>query len=211
MNAAPADSTATRPRVEGDREVEILEATLDVLAEHGYDRLTMDAVATKAKASKATLYRRWHNKVSLVIDALLLTKAAPELPDTGTLRGDLVAAYCGLGGKSGLMDQKAVATFSSVITALPRDPEFAAAFREQVLGPKIAVSNAIYQRAKDRGEIREDLDVALFGPAVAGICLHRVYVLGEIPDQDLITRIIDQIIVPAAVSNPSQTKEDNHG
>ena len=59
----------------------------------------MDAVATQAKASKATLYRRWNNKVSLVIDALLTTKAAPEVPDTGSLRGDLLAAYCGFGGR----------------------------------------------------------------------------------------------------------------
>ena len=64
------EAAQTRPRVEGDREAEILEATLDVLGEVGYDRLTMDAVALRAKASKATLYRRWNGKVSLVIDAL---------------------------------------------------------------------------------------------------------------------------------------------
>jgi maltoporin len=55
---SPAE-TATRPRVEGDREQEIYDATLEVLEEVGYDRLTMDAVATRAKAGKATLYRRW--------------------------------------------------------------------------------------------------------------------------------------------------------
>ena len=211
MNAVPPPSETglVRPRVEGDRELEVLEATLDVLADVGYDRLTMDAVATQAKASKATLYRRWNNKVSLVIDALLTTKSAPEVPDTGSLRGDLIAAYCGFGGQAGLMDTRAVATFSSVITALHRDAEFAAAFREHVIGPKIAVSEAIYANAKARGEVREDLDVSLFGPSLAGICLHRVFMLGEIPDQDLITRIIDQIIVPAAM-NPSYVKEP-HG
>ena len=67
----------TRPRVEGDREQEILDATLDVLAEVGYDRLTMDAVATAARASKATLYRRWNSKVSLIIEALLSQKGPP--------------------------------------------------------------------------------------------------------------------------------------
>jgi AcrR family transcriptional regulator len=210
MNAVPppTETGLVRPRVEGDRELEVLVATLDVLADFGYDRLTMDAVATAAKASKATLYRRWNNKVSLVIDALLLTKGTPEVPDTGSLRGDLLAAYCGFGGNEGLMDPKAVARFSSVITALHRDAEFAAAFREQVIGPKIAVSEAIYANAKARGEVREDLDVSLFGPSLAGICLHRVYMLGETPDQDLIARIIDQIIVPAAM-NPSYVKESN--
>ena len=66
------EATLSRPRIEGDREVEILDAALEVLADVGYDRLTMDAVAQRAKASKATLYRRWNGKVSLVIDLSLI-------------------------------------------------------------------------------------------------------------------------------------------
>jgi len=202
MNAVPPppDAGTPRPRVEGDREVEVLQATLDVLADVGYDKLTMDAVATRAKASKATLYRRWSSKVALVIDALLLDKDAPEPVDTGSLRGDLLAAFCGNSGHAGQMDARAVAMFTSVLTAISRDPEFAASFRERVIGPKLAVTEEIYARAKERGEVREDLDVSLFGPALAGICLHRVYVFGERPDADLIARVIDQIILPAATS-----------
>ena len=193
----PAEAAATRPRVEGDRELEILEATLDVLADAGYDRLTMDAVATRAKASKATLYRRWNTKVALVIDALLLHKDAPPVPDTGSLRGDLIEAFCGFGG---LMDARAVSLLASVLTAINRDEEFAEAYRTRVIGPKVEVSRAIYQRAIERGEARADLDVTVFGPALAGILLHRAYVFGEQPDPDLISRVIDQIIVPAATA-----------
>ena len=198
---------ASRPRVEGDREREILEATLEVLADVGYDRLTMDAVATRAKASKATLYRRWSGKVALVIDALLTQKAAPPVPDTGSLRGDLLEAFCGFGG---LLDQHAVATLASILTAITRDEEFAAEFRARVIGPKLALSRAIYARAVERGEVRPDLDVSLFGPALAGILLHRAYLLGEPPSQELVARVIDQIIVPAATSGtvpPSPTKK----
>ncbi len=101
----PADVAAARPRVEGEREQEILEATLDVLADVGYDRLTMDAVASAARASKATLYRRWETKASLVLEAVLAQKGPiGEAPDTGTLRGDLIASYCGHGG---LADERA--------------------------------------------------------------------------------------------------------
>ncbi len=196
---------ATRPRVEGDRELEILEATLEVLADVGYDRLTMDAVATRAKASKATLYRRWTNKVSLVIDALLVQKDTPLLPDTGSLRGDLIEAFCGFGG---IMDEQAVATLSSVLTAITRDEEFAHEFRTRVIGPKAAVSRAIYERAVARGEVRADLDIALFGPALAGILLHRAYLMGEVPSRELIARVIDQIIVPAATA---PTTKETHG
>lgn len=184
-----------RPRIEGDREQEILDATLEVLADVGYDRLTMDAVAAKAKASKATLYRRWNNKVSLVIEALHHSKGVTELPDTGTLRGDLQGIFCGMGG---LVDQQTVATFASVLTAIARDADFAEAFRREVVGPKIALSQQVWERARERGEIGPDVDLSLLEPALAGIVLHRVFVMGEQPSEDLITRVIDQIILPAA-------------
>lgn len=188
-----------RPRIEGDREQEILDATIEVLADVGYDRLTMDAVAARAKASKATLYRRWNNKVSLVIEALHHSKGVTELPDTGTLRGDLQGISCGMGG---LADQQTVATFASVLTAIARDADFAEAFRREVVGPKIALSQQIWERARERGEIGPDVDLSLLEPALAGIVLHRVFVMGEQPDADLITRVIDQIILPAACRGP---------
>ncbi len=186
----------SRPRVEGDREQEIFDATLQVLEEVGYDRLTMDAVATAARASKATLYRRWNGKVALVIDALLSAKGPQALPDTGTLRGDLLATFCGEGG---LTDHSAVATFASVLTAISRDAEFAAAFREKVIAPKAAVGRAIFERARERGELREGVDLDLLAPALAGICLHRLFLMGLPPDRDVIARVIDQIILPAAL------------
>lgn len=188
-------SPTERPRVEGDREQEILDATLEVLADVGYDRLTMDAVAARAKASKATLYRRWTNKVSLVIDALHRTKGPTEAPDTGSLRGDLMGVFCGMGG---LADSEAVATFASVLTAISRDADFAEAFRRDFVGPKIALSRQVWERARDRGELRDDVDLSLLEPALAGIVLHRLFIMGEQPTQELITRVIDQIILPAA-------------
>lgn len=189
-----------RPRVEGDREQEIFQATLEVLAEVGYDRLTMDAVAARAKASKATLYRRWTNKVSLVIEALQHSKTPLEAPDTGSLREDLRAAFCGVGG---LADAESVSTFSSVLTAITRDAEFATAFRRDVIGPKLAFSKEIWRRAQERGELRDDVDLDLLEPALAGIVLHRVFIMGQAPDEDLITRVIDQIILPAATRDPA--------
>lgn len=202
------ETSATRPRVEGDREQEILDATLEVLGDVGYDRLTMDAVATLAKASKATLYRRWNGKVSLVIDALHSVKDTAEVPDTGNLRDDLVASFCGLGG---LTDEKSVATFASVITAITRDKEFARAFRTEVIGPKSRQSSALFERARDRGEIPADTDIELLAPALAGIVLHRLYVIGELPDKALVTRVIDQIIMPAATAGLSGRRAHQTG
>jgi AcrR family transcriptional regulator len=196
-----ADTAQTRPRVEGDREAEILEAALHVLGEVGYDRLTMDAVALRAKASKATLYRRWNGKVSLVIDAMHHGHhhpSAEEGPvDTGSLRGDLIAAFCGDGG---LTDKPEVAAFGAILTAIGRDAEFAEAFRREVLAPKLAGTAALFERAKQRGEISDQVDTELLAPALAGIVLHRFFLVGEPPTKELITTVIDQIILPAALA-----------
>jgi len=189
-----------RPRVEGLREQAILDAALEVLAEVGYDRLTMDAVAARAKASKATLYRRWTGKATLVVEALHHSKGVEEAPDTGSLRGDLLALSCGLGG---LADTATVASIASVITAIAHDADFGAAFRAHVLEHKTAATRLVWQRARDRGELRDDVDVDLLQAALPGIVLHRVFVLGEQPDVDLVTRVVDQIILPAATRGPA--------
>ena len=135
----PDAAPVPRPRVEGEREDEILDATLHLLLEVGYDRLTLDAVARRARASKATLYRRWDGKPSLVVDAMVRAKQAPhvEQHDTGSLRGDLVSTFC---GQHGLGRSDATVAMGSVITALGSDPDFAARFREAFIAPKVEVS-----------------------------------------------------------------------
>lgn len=204
----PAEAAAAaRPRVEGEREREILEAALDVLADVGYDRLTMDAVAAAARASKATLYRRWDTKASLVLEAVLAQKGPlPALPDTGSLRGDLIASHCGHGG---LTDERQIAIFSAVLTALGRDTEFADGFRSRFLGPKVEATHALFVRARERGEIRDDVDLDIVGSALAGIVLHREFVMGEVPTPERITAVIDQVILPAVQRHsPDTTPKD---
>jgi AcrR family transcriptional regulator len=189
-----------RPRVEGEREDEILDATVRLLMDVGYDRLTMDGVAKEARASKATLYRRWETKASLVVEALVRAKSAPHVADhdTGSLRSDLLGTFCGHQG----MNSTATGAMGSVITALATDPEFAAEFREKFIAPKVAVTQRIYERAQARGEIRDDLDIELIGPALAGILMHRAFILGIPPDDATIERVVDHVILPA-VQHPS--------
>lgn len=199
---------ARRPRIEGDREGEILDAALALLMDVGYDRLTMDAVARKASASKATLYRRWESKPALVIDALVRSKNAPEVvaEDTGSLRGDLMATFC----SGHAINEKSTAMLGAVITALGNDPEFAERFRTEFIGPKIAVSRAIYERAVERGEIGADLDFEVIVPALAGILLHRMFILGIPPDDDTVRRVVDHVILPAVlhpVTSPSSDRK----
>ena len=77
--------------LDSSRDPILREAALVLLAEVGYDRLTMDAVAARARAGKTTIYRRWPGKAELVVDALNSLKGIPDIPDTGSLRQDLRA------------------------------------------------------------------------------------------------------------------------
>lgn len=195
--AAPATATdGARPRVEGEREQEILQATVEILCEQGYDRLTMDAVAARCKASKATLYRRWRSKPSLVVDAVRRCKEEAHVDhDTGTLRGDLVASFCGPHGMA--RDEETTGLLAAVVTALHTDPEFAAEFRSGFLMPRVAANQRMFERARDRGEIPDSVDLTLVGPLLPAVLLHRAFIFGEPVTEELVRRVIDEIVLPA--------------
>ncbi|TDW17319.1 TetR-like C-terminal domain-containing protein [Kribbella kalugense] len=186
-----------RPRVEGGREEEILDATVAVVAELGYDRLTMDAVATAAKASKATLYRRWTTKAELVVDAISRAKGCPmpEDVDTGSLRGDLISMSCGDGG---FTDEMPMSVIAGLITALHRDADLQKAFRERFLAPRQEVTGKVFERAVERGEIAPGVDIELLSTTLPAVIVHHAYVLGVPPTDELILRVIDNVILPAA-------------
>jgi AcrR family transcriptional regulator len=186
-----------RPRVEGGREDEILDATVAVVAELGYDRLTMDAVATAAKASKATLYRRWSTKAELVVDAISRAKGCPmpEDVDTGSLRGDLISMACGDGG---FTDEMPLSVIAGLITALHRDADLQKAFRERFLAPRLLLTQKAYERAVERGEIAPGIDIELLSTTLPAVIVHHAYVLGVEPTDELILRVIDNVILPAA-------------
>jgi AcrR family transcriptional regulator len=188
--------TATRPRIEGEREVAIFDATMRMLATSGYDRLTMDAVAADAKASKATLYRRWQTKADLVVDALVWLKSCMphDVPDTGSLRGDLVAMACTDGG---LTDKMPLAVFGALITAMQRDEELAKAFKERFMAPIEARSRLVFERAQARGEIAEGADLALLGHVLPAVAIHYALTRNRPVKAEFIEQIIDQVVLPS--------------
>lgn len=194
--AVGAVVTTRRPRVEGDREAEILEAAVRVLADVGYDRLTMDTVALEARASKATLYRRWQNKASLVVDAVSRAKGipAPDWPSTGTLRGDLLASWCGREGWSSTLP---MSVMGGLMTALHNDEELGTAFREIFLEPRQALARRVFEDARDRGEIAEGVDLDLVMSLLPAVCVHQEFVLNRTLDDAFVERVIDTVVLPA--------------
>lgn len=185
-----------RPRVTGDREDEILDATVRVLSDVGYDRLTMDQVATEARASKATLYRRWDDKASLVVDAVSRAKGMPDptLSDTGSLRSDLLTVFC---GPAGVTQHLPMSVLAGLLTAVNTDPELSAAWRERFLAPRMAVAHEIFARAQRRGEISADADLALLHTVLPSVCAFHHTVMGHEVDDDFVARVLDQVLLPA--------------
>ena len=183
------------------RDADILDATLDVLAETGYDGMTVDMVATRAKAGKATLYRRWPSKPDLVLDAVACMKAVPldTLPDTGTLRGDLIAMIKAPSLRDAERKLKIMAGIASMIA---RNPELAEAAHDAIVAPRAAANRILFQRAIERGEIPADSDIemlCMIGPALAS---YRTLMLQKPVDREFLVRNIDRVILPAAGLRP---------
>jgi len=134
------------------RDAAICDATLALLLEVGYDRMSMDAVAARAHASKATIYRRWPGKQELVLDAVRARGVGLTVAeDTGSLRGDLVATYRSAIHGSAADDADLIA---GVLRAMRTTPELADCVRSQVIESKCDVSRVIVARAIARGERR---------------------------------------------------------
>ncbi|MFG1922301.1 TetR/AcrR family transcriptional regulator [Cryptosporangium sp. NPDC048952] len=191
-------TSAVKPGRKRDhsRDPEILDATLDVLAETGYDGMTLDQVAARAKAGKATLYRRWPSKAELVIDAVGCMKKEDlaSLPDTGTLRGDLVAM---IKPPTVVDAQRKLAIMSGVVSMLAKQPELGDALQAVMVEPRANANRFLLRRAIERGEIRPDCDVDFLALLAPSMTFYRTMILRKPVDRDFLISIIDEILLPA--------------
>jgi hypothetical protein len=119
----------------------------------------------------------------------------PEDVDTGSLRGDLISMSCGDGG---FTDELPMSVVAGLLTALHRDADLQKAFRERFLAPRLQLTHKVFERAVERGEIAPDVDIELLATTLPAVIVHHAYVLGVEPTDDLILRVIDNVILPAA-------------
>jgi AcrR family transcriptional regulator len=172
----------------------ILAATIELLAEVGYDRTSIDAVAARAGVSKPTIYRRWpEGKEQLVSSAVAECKKDAPVIDTGSLRGDLVATLEHM--ISGIRENAHLA--AGLTQRLRESPRLAEVFREQIMTSKRAYFQSILARAVERGELRRvPKDIALLADLGPSVIHTRALITGEPLDRRFVHRFVDHVLLP---------------
>jgi AcrR family transcriptional regulator len=194
--AVPQHARRGRPRSEqADRA--ILLAATQVLAERGLGGMSIEEVAARAGVGKTTIYRRWSSRGALALDAFLAEfQGQQPLPDTGTLRGDLLAAL--RAWVRSVTRTRAGAMLAGLIAEAQRDPALAAAWRERVVEPLRAQHKVMLDRAIGRGEIPADIDQEVVLDLLFGAAYHRL-LHGHQPLNDQFTvRVVDLIMAGAS-------------
>lgn len=192
---APADDYRSRPRRRGQALDEaIIEAAVAELTEVGYERLSMERVAERARTGKASMYRRWPGKLPLVVAVFYhLVPDQAALSDTGSLRGDLLALF---GTAASTLDGPSGTAIRGLISDVLRDPVLGAQFRAFTRGSSVQAMREVVQRARERGELGA-------GPITArqleaGFSVMRFHFLthGAPIQPEVIAEIVDEVVLP---------------
>lgn len=171
---------------------EIFDATLDLLAEKGYDGLTIEGVAQRSGVNKTTIYRWWPSKGAL-LGAALIGARQLELtaPDTGSLEGDLESLLHTV--VTLLTTRPASDIAVSVLGAVTHSPELAAHVKD-FLADRIAREQPVFDRAVARGEIAAETDRMLLVDLLAGAAWVRV-ALRQLPlEDDFAARAVNTVL-----------------
>ena len=156
----------------------ILRAALELAVEGGLRGLSMEAIAARAGVGKATIYRRWKTKEALFTEAISSIAVNPEVPDTGSVRGDFEAAS---GAAVGRMAPEAFRVLPRLMADAADDPELLEALHAALVRPRRAAIGAVLRRGIDRGELRPDIDVDLVSDMLIGPLIARVLLSGGDP------------------------------
>ena len=196
VNAEAPTRRPGRPRSAQAHEA-ILAAALELAVEGGLAGMTMEKVAARAGAGKATIYRRWDTKQALMADALRSVAADLQTPDTGSLRDDfldLTAQALGANARGALR------LMPRLMSEAAEDPELFAVCRAVLVDPRRAQLRAILRRGVERGELRADADLDLAIDGLIGPIVYRVLISGGDPAalRGFPARVFDQVVAGLA-------------
>ena len=182
------------------RETELLAITLELLQEHGYDRLNVEAVATRAKASKATIYRRWPSKADLVLAAFIEgTRLEAVVPQTGSLREDLLI----IGSQVCEHAAAHAPTMRAVLNEIARSPALTDAFRTGFIDQRHRMLMAVLRNAADRGEIDAEAINDEIWDVLPGYLVFRSLLPVTSPSTETVRALVDEVMMPSLLRTRS--------
>lgn len=182
-----------RPRDPGVDEA-VLAAALELLAEAGFARLTMEQVAARAGVGKASLYLRWPNKVALVAEAIQRRSGVvPDVPDTGTLPGDMRAFLRALLRTFGTASR----AMAAVVGEVNNHPELRKSWRHSLAAALTDCVREIVERAVARGELPATTDLDLLSMLPVTVLQSWRLEHGQSPDDAVVERIVSQFYTPS--------------
>ena len=194
-----------RPRSAKARDA-ILDATGELVLAHGLEAVSMDAVAEQAGASKATIYRWWTTKESLVLDALYREwdTARDSTHDTGSLQGDLLSLL--LPWTRRITTRPYGGVIAALLAKAASDPGFRERYHERFLEPRRAAAGALFKRAIGRGEIPADISIDLALDLIYGPLYHRLLHGHGALSEQFVKDVIDAALTGAVASERKLTK-----
>jgi AcrR family transcriptional regulator len=188
--SAHAAARGGRPRSPAVDEA-ILAAARGELAERGYARMSVDAVAARAGVSKPTVYLRHPTKADLATAAIASMRVEPRPTLTGDVRADLIAYLRLL--RAGLERPHGMATLGTVLAEEHETPELLALFRERLVRPRRRELRAILDAARDRGELRPEANLDVAVAALVGAFFGR-YMAGDPLGGRFVGTLVDTVL-----------------
>jgi AcrR family transcriptional regulator len=193
--AAGSDETSAtgRPR-DVNRDVAILDATLLLLTEIGYDQLSMESIAARAGVAKTTIYRRYSDKAALVAAAVEhRSGSTPPKAPSGDLRENLLAVVQWLAQQ---IAEQEIGLLGALFAGMRSDPELAAQMRRILRRNEAAMTDQPLRGAVEHGEQLVPRAAELFAEVAPAVIVHRIVVAGESCDERFVEHLVDDILLP---------------
>jgi AcrR family transcriptional regulator len=190
--AGPANRRPGRPRSE-QAEQAIIEATLDLFAEKGFEGVCVEAVAARAGVGKATIYRRWPNKEELLLAAFSSLKSPFPEPKGVSVRDDLLAMVQVMCADKA--DPRKARRYALLLGEGNKYPRLMARYKETVVGPRRAAMRAVIRHGIETGELRPDTDVEIAMLTLTGVIMAQENAPDGKLDDDFATRLVDGLLL----------------
>jgi AcrR family transcriptional regulator len=182
-----------RPRDTG-RDLAILDATLSLLTEVGYEHLSIEAVASRSGAAKTTIYRRYRDKAALVAAAVdHRSPATPPEPTARDLRADLLALVTWLARQ---IAEQEIGLLGALFAGMRSDARLAEEMRRILRRDEAAMTDGPLRKAARQGERLTPRAAELFAEVAPAVIVHRVVIAGEPCDEPFVEHLVDDILLP---------------